>query len=453
MRVSRFSPSRRPVRGRRLLTAFVVAVGALASLPDARAEDVGCGPFEASGAPGVSACREPGLSSSGPEGFTRLPAPPDDAGAVAIPGEALLALPKGPGGAIPSDFELGPGARVAESFFSPVLCATVARIVGPGGSGPATLVSRMPDGAIAVAHHVYRTAGASVRLLGAPAPGRGPDPYRSLQYALDELGVARGASLGAGGGATVAVLDSAPDVNHPDLDGVRIHALDGSALEPAPHGTLVTGVIHALAGNAFGIAGVAPASQAVAVPICTPSGASASDTCRLYDALRGMDAVWDVGAGVANLSIVGPPNELLERAVTRLDELGVLLVAAAGNEGTDAPRYPAAYPAVIGVGAVDRLGQPFERGNRGPSAELEAPGVEILSTYPGGSFAFVDGTSLAAAQVSGVLAILLGAGIEPLEARAAIFGAARARPERPGTARLGTVCDAAARAGRPCVAP
>ena len=128
--------------------------------------------------------------------------------------------------------------------------------------------------------------------------------------------------------------------------------------------------------------------------------------------------------------------------------MGMATASAAG-----ATRYPAAYPAVIGVGAVDRLGQPFERGNRGPSAELEAPGVEILSTHPGGAFAFVDGTSLAAAQVSGVLAILLGAGVEPLEARAAIFRAARARPERPGTARLSSVCDAAARAGRSCDAP
>ena len=68
---------------------------------------------------------------------------------------------------------------------------------------------------------------------------------------------------------------------------------------------LVTGVIRAVTGNAFGIAGVAPQAETVAIPICTPSGASASDTCRLYDTLRGLDAVWDQGAGVANLAVVG----------------------------------------------------------------------------------------------------------------------------------------------------
>ncbi len=424
----------------------LLALVALAA--PARAQDA-CGPFEASSVPGIGACREPGLTSSpgAPDEFERVPAPPDDAGALSLPGEALLALPKRPDGTISTDFVLAPGATITGSFFSPVLCATIARVSGSGE--PEALFESLPDGAISVPHHVYRTAGANVRLLGAAAPG--PDPYRPLQYALDELGVDRARPLGRGAGARVAVLDSAPDTDHPDLEGVEVRGVeDGPSSAPAAHGTLVTGVIRAVEGNGFGIVGMAPAADTVAIPICSPGASGGADRCLLYDALKGLDAAWEVGAGVANLSIVGPPNALLERSVNRLERLGVLVVAAAGNEGTREPRYPAAYPSVIGVSAIDRLRRPFERGNRGPSAELDAPGVEILSTYPGETFAFVDGTSLAAAHVSGSLALLLASGVEPLAARGALFGAALPQVEGPGTARLAPLCDAFARAGRPC---
>jgi len=130
-----------------------------------------------------------------------------------------------------------------------------------------------------------------------------------------------------------------------------------------------------------------------------------------------------------------------------LDQLGVLLVAAVGNEGLSEPRYPAAYPSVIGVGAVDRAGQRYARGNRGPDVEILAPGVEILSTVPGGSFAFGDGTSLAAANVTGLLAVAVGASSDPRAARSAFFAAAQARAAAPSveSAPMPTAWDGAAR--------
>jgi subtilisin family serine protease len=424
----------------------------LAAAAEARAQE-GCGPLAPSSVPGIGACREPGLSGSqGAEGFVRLapPGPAAAGSALALPGEALLALPKGPGGGIPTDFALAPGARIVASFFSPVLCATVARVVGPPGAAPEALFTRLPDEALVVPHSLYRGAGAAVRTLGAQD---GADPYRSLQHALDTLGTDAGRALGAGAGVRVAVLDSAPQADHPDLGGVRVRPLeDGPPTTAAAHGTLVTGVIRAVAGNGVGIAGVAPRSDTVAIPICSPGAPGAADTCRLYDALRGVDAAWEESADVANLSIVGPPNALLERAMNRLEVLGVLVVAAAGNEGTAEPRYPAAYPSVIGVGAVDRHGVRFVRGNRGPSSEIEAPGVEVLSTHSGGSYAFADGTSLAAAHVSGVLALLLGAQVDPLEARSALFAGPR-RAAAPGVVGLSSLCELLARSGRSCPAP
>lgn len=452
MRALPYTPSRRPSRraagGRAARLAVLLLAPLLAAAP-VRAQQ-SCGPLEPSSVPGIGQCQEPGLTGSGNgDDFAQLGSPSPDGGATALPGEALLALPKGPGGGIPTDFELAPGAEITASFFSPVLCATVARIVGPPGAGPGQLFTRVPDGALVVRHSLYRTAAASVRTLGS---GKG-DPYRSLQYGLDALGVGPARAVASGAGVRVAVLDSAPQADHPDLGGVRVRALqDGPSVTPAAHGTLITGVVRAVEGNGIGIAGVAPDADVVAIAICTPSGAAAADTCLLYDALQGIDAAWDEQARVANLSIVGPPNALLERAMSRMEELGVLMVAAAGNEGTDEPRYPAAYPSVIGVGAVDPHGARFERGNRGPSSEIEAPGVEILSTYPGGTYAFADGTSLAAAHVSGVLALLLSADVDPLGARSALFRGPR-RAASPGVVGLSSVCELLARAGRPCSAP
>ncbi len=441
--------SRRAGNGCAARVAGLLLATLLAAAP-VRAQE-SCGPFEPSSVPGIGQCTEPGLTGSGAgDGFAQLGSPTGDTGATALPGEALLALPKGPGGGIPSDFELAPGAAIVASFFSPVLCATVARIAGPPGAGVDQLFTRVPDGALVVPHSLYRTAAENVRVQGA---ANGVDPYRPLQHALDTLGVDRGRALTSGAGVRVAVLDSAPQADHPDLGGVRVHVLEeGPPATPAVHGTLVAGVLRAVEGNGIGIAGVAPRADAVAIPICTPSGAAAADTCLLYDALRGIDAAWDERVRVANLSIVGPPNALLERAMNRMEELGVLVVAAAGNEGTAEPRYPAAYPSVIGVGAVDQGGARFVRGNRGPSSEVEAPGVEILSTHTGDSYAFADGTSLAAAHVSGMLALLLSAQVDPLEARSALFGGPR-RAAAPGVVALSSLCEVLARAGRTCGAP
>jgi thermitase len=135
--------------------------------------------------------------------------------------------------------------------------------------------------------------------------------------------------------------------------------------------------------------------------------------------------------------------------MSRLDELGVLVVASAGNEGTDTPRYPAAYPSVIGVGAFDRDRRVSERSNTGISAELLAPGVEVLSAVPGSAFAFGNGTSFASAHVAGVLGVLIGAGVEPAAARAALFQQAHDAAGG-GPALLPDVCDVLKRLGNGC---
>jgi len=418
-----------------------------------------CGPIGPDDAAVGAAPSEPGVLPSqdgvdgGPGAIVPLPATPAPSEALGT-GEALLALPKGPDGQVPTEFELAPGAAVAASFFSPVLCATVVRVVGPAGAAPSALVASAPESAVTVANDVYVSAQAELRPFD---PEAGRDPYRPLQWGLERAGAERAWPVADGSGARVALLDSAPDAQHRDLAGVRVVPLpdakaEGGFAAPGAHGSLMAGVVRAVAGNGFGIAGVAPGADLVGVPVCRPRDASASDECRLFELLRGVDVAWEQGAQVLNLSLVGPPNRLLRKAMDRMEQLGVLLVAAAGNEAVAEPRYPAAYPSVIGVGAVDRAGAPYARGNRGASVEVLAPGVEILSTVPGGGFAFGDGTSLAAAHVSGVLALAVSASGDPRAARAAFFEAAQAHTESPGNqpAALPAACEVLAALGKRC---
>ncbi len=381
--------------------------------------------------------------------ITRLPAaapPPPEPDRES---EALLALPKDPSGAIPTDFELGPGARIAQSFFSPVTCATVALVKGPPGAPLDQLVAVVPETGLVVPNDVYASAAAEV----APAPplqAREPDPYAPLQYGLAATGVRRARGLADGSGVRVALLDSAPESEHRDLGTLELRApSDSDVGAVGVHGTLMAGVIHAVEDNGFGIAGVAPGAVLVSIPICVPSG-GAGGRCTIFDLIQGLDLAWEAETQIVNLSLSGPPNALLERGVARLDELGVVVVAAAGNEGGSEPRFPAAYPSVVGVGAVDRAGRAFPRSNRGPWVELLAPGVEVLSTVPGSAFAFGDGTSLAAAHVTGLLAVLTSVTKDPKLARSELFRAAHSETGGGVPPRLPQACSVFERLALSC---
>jgi len=482
--VSRPSRSPRPADGARRARprarvarvagglACAVAVGASAAEP----ADDACAPLDAprtwvrlaaSGergvAPAPSARPRSGPDAPEPGAIVDLPALPAAGAEQQQGGEALLFLPKREDGSLADDFTLARGTRVVASYWSRVLCATVARLVGDPSAAPADLLDALPDDVAVVPNHVYTTAAAEVEPApetspqnGAssdPAPDASPDPYRGLQHGLDRLGVDAARPVSEGAGARVAVLDSAPQADHRDLRLELLAVPDGPDTAAAVHGSLSVGVIAAVSRNGFGMAGAAPRAHVVAIPVCTPHGSTASDRCGLFDLLRGLDVAWGARAQVLNLSLVGPANPLLERATARLDELGLVIVAAAGNEATAAPRYPAAYASVVGVGAVDREGRPDPRSNRGPSAEIRAPGVEVLSTVPGHAFAFGSGTSLAAAHVSGALAVLVGSGATPLEARTALFQASRVASPGAATPNLAPLCDALALLGRPCPAP
>jgi subtilisin family serine protease len=110
---------------------------------------------------------------------------------------------------------------------------------------------------------------------------------------------------------------------------------------------------------------------------------------------------------VLNLSFAGPRDQLVARLIRRALAQGIVVVAAAGNDGPDAsPLYPAAYDGVIAVAATDHRDRPYVHGARGRHISVAAPGVDVVTTQPGETIAYVSGTSMAAAQISGVVALM-----------------------------------------------
>jgi hypothetical protein len=129
-----------------------------------------------------------------------------------------------------------------------------------------------------------------------------------------------------------------------------------------------------------------------------------------------------------NVSLSGPPDRLMELAVARAQQLGMRLVAAVGNDGTNGvPRYPAAYPGVVGVTAVDQDDRALAAGNRGSFVALAAPGVDILVPgQPGSGATPMDrletGTSFAVPYVTTALAAF-GNNVDSMLAAARDLGA------------------------------
>jgi subtilisin family serine protease len=168
------------------------------------------------------------------------------------------------------------------------------------------------------------------------------------------------------------------------------------------HGTAMASAI-AAHGKMLGIA---PAASLLAAHAFDPAAAVArSTTMRLLDSLQ-----WcvDNGARIVNMSFAGPADPRLHDMLIAARRRDVVLIAAAGNNGPSAPpAYPASYPEVIAVTATDANDGLFAQANRGPYVAVAAPGVDILVAAPGAGYDMTTGTSVAAAHVSGLAALLL----------------------------------------------
>jgi len=244
----------------------------------------------------------------------------------------------------------------------------------------------------------------------------------SPQYALAKLRLPQAHAISKGDSVIVAVIDTSLDAAHPELDGVVAGTFDamGTAEKPQPHGTAMAGAI-AARGKLIG------AAPGVTLLSIQAFGASKSQGTS-FNILKGVEWAAKENANIINMSFAGPADPALQLALAAARVKGIVLIAAAGNAGPRSrPLYPAADPNVIAVTATDDDDRLFDRANRGTHIAVAAPGVNILVAAPDGGYQTTSGTSVAAAEVSGVVALMLERDrkLDPAEVRRLLTSTAR----------------------------
>ncbi|MFC0598649.1 type VII secretion-associated serine protease mycosin [Streptomyces palmae] len=289
---------------------------------------------------------------------------------------------------------------------------------------------------------------AGLALLPA-APARA-DGIRAQEWALDALHARDAWRTTRGEGITVAVLDTGVDARHPDLSGQVLPGKDliGFGAERgdpawARHGTAMAGII---AGHGHGpdggdgILGVAPKARILPVRVIledTDPDREKAGAARGGALAKGIRWAVDHGADVINLSLgddseSAHPEAAEDAAVQYALRKGVVVVASAGNSGRKGDRisYPAAYPGVIAVAAVDRYGNRAAFSTRRWYATVCAPGVDVAIAAPNRRYYMGWGTSAAAAFVSGSVALVRSAHprLSPRQITRLLVDTARQRP-------------------------
>jgi subtilisin family serine protease len=268
-------------------------------------------------------------------------------------------------------------------------------------------LSRDPRVALAERLHDFHTLSAPV---AAPAYN---DPLFDLQTNLPVLGIPEAHRRSQGSGVRVALIDTAVDVRHPDLAGriAKSRSFIGAergAGGSQRHGTAMAGIIAADANNGIGIVGIAPHATLEVFEACwqlEPNSDAA--VCNTFTLAKALAAALESGAPLVNLSIGGPDDPLLSALVETGIRRGVVFVGAQ----TAAGGFPAAIPGVIGAaGSEDQV----------PSGALAAPARHVMTLRPEAQYDFESGSSVAAAEITGVIALLMSATPERLGGEAIV---------------------------------
>jgi hypothetical protein len=279
--------------------------------------------------------------------------------------------------------------RIVDNWAMPALGVhcIVARIESSADS-EAVLRSLNTDRRIAWAQPLqrYRTLGEPTALAGIAAS----DGWSELP-ALHGIAVGRG--------VTVAQVDTGVDLKHRALAGHWFGPRDYVGLggfNEELHGTAVAGLIVAHASGRAGAVGVAPGARLMPLRACRQVDAGIAE-CTSFTLAKALQHALQEHVQIVNLSLTGPDDALLAKLIDRGLEQGVVVVAAA-DESPRGPGFPAQHPGVIAA-AGSRLPAL-------PQAVL-APSVDVLTTIPNSAFGFMSGSSFAAAQVTGLTALLL----------------------------------------------
>lgn len=251
--------------------------------------------------------------------------------------------------------------------------------------------------AVADFHHYYRTQ-------EAPAC---TGPHCASVSLIDWPGHSA-LTAGCGGDIAIGLIDTAINPDHAAFAEGQVEVVrlsDGALPESGrQHGTAVAALLAGAADSRS--PGLLPGARLVAVDAFY-KGSRSDDRAGVYELLRALDLLDARGIQVTNMSLAGPPNALLEKLVRALSGDGMVIVAAAGNGGPSAaPLYPAAYPKVIAVTAVDRTMRPYRRAGRGDHIDLAAPGVDVWAAASVSGARPKSGTSFAAPFVTAAAALI-----------------------------------------------
>ncbi len=301
-------------------------------------------------------------------------------------------------------------------------CYVMRAPAGHTAEEEAGLLSRDPGVAWAQPMHIYRGEGAIVRRPRSEADPPN-DPLFRAQPAADQWRLADLHQMSIGRNVLVAVVDSQVERDHPDLIGqVQVAAsfVPGAAVEGEAHGTGVAGIIAARENNDLGIAGIAPGVRLMALRACWQTPLSPPTTvCDSLSLAKALHFAIDHRAQVINLSLGGPPDILLGRLIDVALARGAVVVGAYDRK-LPGGGFPASHPGVVAV-----TDTPVEGAKPGL---YTAPGRDVPTTQPGGRWSLVNGSSFAAAHVSGLIALARqGASFEggERERRGAFLVAAR----------------------------
>jgi len=232
--------------------------------------------------------------------------------------------------------------------------------------------------------------------------------YSKYQWNLPSIETEKGWNVSKGGeDVIIAVLDTGVQSNHPDLQGKLLSGTNIVDKSKAPdddvgHGTHVAGIIGATVNNGEGVAGISWYNKIMPVKVLDSSGAGST-----YSVAQGIIWAVDNGAKVINMSLGNYAQaDFLHDAIKYAYERDVVLIAASGNDNTERPGYPAAYPEVFAVAATNNNKEKASFSNYGDYIDVAAPGDSIASTYPGSQYAALSGTSMASPHVAALAGLI-----------------------------------------------
>jgi len=277
---------------------------------------------------------------------------------------------------------------------------------------PGKVAALLPQVVLAQPDFIYKTSEEAIEEIVDEIEIE-PDVTK-LEYGPRLIGADQLRDSADGKDVKIALIDTGVDSGHPALAGKIAEQTDvtGRGFSADVHATLLAGIISSDPANNAGISGIAPGARLLAIKACQPTSAhAAAAQCWSRTLAHGLDIAIEKHAAVINMSLGGPAgveDPLLKRMVDEAVNHGALVVAAAGNDGANAkPGFPAALSNVLAVTAVDSKSHLYASATQGNFISLAAPGVEIISTSPGGKLLVSSGTSLATAFVSGAAALAL----------------------------------------------